>query len=1235
MGDETPPPLPPKMRSRYSEEDQAKALEEEKLAFERIHKEKLERSHSQNYKYSLYCQCLLISFFFTAQRSHTPTDNRSHLYDGNYISKTIVRPIAKPRSISLIKDNEIKNGQTISDRNSNFQKEENKNDDLMSFVSPEKPNNELNDKIKKLQDLNKNSKLFRPVTVTSNQFNSFQKPSLSSSHSMPLGMNAMFNSPTIAPNMSLWNPGNLTNGSFSSYSQNASYLSNLKLQYPQKSSYSFTSNIPLGPEQSITPPPLPNRSPVVDVNRLSYGMIPGPISISSTLPTISCSVSSSNMQSSNTSSQTFTVKTTKAITNTCSSLSPATSTITFPAKTEKPLIPKLTKEPSRDLIDFGSKDSPRHSNKEILFSSVLEAFDPLKAKLEPEHAVPLPFDSNSDVPISEEARELLKLKSSRKIKDDEQSYYEQVDPFQYMHPSAASTRSDPVLDIYDGLISPGAVGGETFDVPPPLPPKTSQKEESSQKVSIKEKKSSNEKESLPIDNEKVTKGLIRIKKTESLNADKQAQAFWNRIKKLRSEYAYHDHIGNPGLLHSPCLETTYLSNLSVKLAVYYISLDPVLFTCNLSTSVEHVVMQSMVALELSGDCCDYLLKVRGIDEYLCGDTQLGEYDYVHLCIKYDSDILFTLLNFDEAKKSYMRTVNILQAEDDVSVERAEAKDLLTVGSMDAVYYDSLAIAVETFESELSKLQLSGFKLLEGTPNHELGSPMRSKHLRQVVKQICALLGELETVGISKAVECLIGTCRIIQKSQGVLDGEDDIPGQTGFLSTGSHDSAQPAEELKMKLIEALNYLGLELNNFLHMYMGAFRVDFIIDKNGDGNDEVLDLSTVRDRIEVQVSGLHRLDNEWHFDEFFIECQIFHGSSCVGKPHYTTLKGMDSDSKFYPKVTFDEKVDIEARFNTLPRESRMVFTVFGVKKLVSENKDSNNESRYIREELSWAAIQMFSFDGCLATGGFLLPLWPMASDKRLGPAPCSSDHPFAHSSVNLREFGAKVYFPTIEPSPPNKLKFEDLDLNTQQQLQDIIERDIFTFNKSSIEEREILWEKRHYLHDKPDAFAKVLLAAHAWDIACLPDLHSLTLNWTSIPPADALHLLLPSFPDTVVRNKAVEWIRGLGSDELTAYLPQLVQAVKHEAFDVSKLTELLLERALTSPRLAHHLYWLLNQCLPLQTSMGGEREVLADARYTRRLNMVTRALMKICGKNLENRLLRQEAVLRVSFHFTLIN
>lgn len=77
--------------------------------------------------------------------------------------------------------------------------------------------------------------------------------------------------------------------------------------------------------------------------------------------------------------------------------------------------------------------------------------------------------------------------------------------------------------------------------------------------------------------------------------------------------------------------------------------------------------------------------------------------------------------------------------------------------------------------------------------------------------------------------------------------------------------------------------------------------------------------------------------------------------------------------------------------------------------------------------------------------------------------------------------------------------------------------------------------------------------------------------------------------MVRSRAVDWLRGrgsdevrggLGSDELLAFLPQLVQAVKHETWDTSPVVKLLLERAITSPRLAHHLYWLLNQCLPQQ-------------------------------------------------------
>lgn len=63
-------------------------------------------------------------------------------------------------------------------------------------------------------------------------------------------------------------------------------------------------------------------------------------------------------------------------------------------------------------------------------------------------------------------------------------------------------------------------------------------------------------------------------------------------------------------------------------------------------------------------------------------------------------------------------------------------------------------------------------------------------------------------------------------------------------------------------------------------------------------------------------------------------------------------------------------------------------------------------------------------------------------------------------------------------------------------------------------------------------------------------------------------------------AVSWIQEMGRDEIVDYLPQLVQALKHETYDSSPLAAFLLRRALCSPRVAHHLYWLLTQSLPGQ-------------------------------------------------------
>ena len=97
--------------------------------------------------------------------------------------------------------------------------------------------------------------------------------------------------------------------------------------------------------------------------------------------------------------------------------------------------------------------------------------------------------------------------------------------------------------------------------------------------------------------------------------------------------------------------------------------------------------------------------------------------------------------------------------------------------------------------------------------------------------------------------------------------------------------------------------------------------------------------------------------------------------------------------------------------------------------------------------------------------------------------------------------------------------------------------------------------------------MLLAARSWDPKSLPSLYGLIESWPQPDIIDILQLFLPIFPDTVVRAAAVAWLSSLPSDQLLDFLPQLVEAVKHETWSASPLSRLLIERSLTCPRICH--------------------------------------------------------------------
>ena len=67
--------------------------------------------------------------------------------------------------------------------------------------------------------------------------------------------------------------------------------------------------------------------------------------------------------------------------------------------------------------------------------------------------------------------------------------------------------------------------------------------------------------------------------------------------------------------------------------------------------------QSIVELDINGSGRDYILRVKGLNEYLDSEVPLADYCYVQQCIKLDQDIQLVLVKRASiAKNSWARTV---------------------------------------------------------------------------------------------------------------------------------------------------------------------------------------------------------------------------------------------------------------------------------------------------------------------------------------------------------------------------------------------------------------------------------------------------------------------------------------------------------------------------------------------------------------------------------------------------
>ncbi|CAA6665549.1 unnamed protein product [Spirodela intermedia] len=143
----------------------------------------------------------------------------------------------------------------------------------------------------------------------------------------------------------------------------------------------------------------------------------------------------------------------------------------------------------------------------------------------------------------------------------------------------------------------------------------------------------------------------------------------------------------------------------------------------------------------------------------------------------------------------------------------------------------------------------------------------------------------------------------------------------------------------------------------------------------------------------------------------------------------------------------------------------------------------------------------------------------------------------------------------------------------------------------EERQLLWKFRFSLISDKKALTKFLRSVEWSDAQEAKQAVELMGRWEMIDVTDALELLSPVFESEEVRAYAVSVLERADDEELRCYLLQLVQALRFERSDKSRLSLFLVQRSVHNIEIASFFRWYLTwsfKILPMQNLAGSDED-----------------------------------------------
>eukprot|EP01132_Coremiostelium_polycephalum_P010003 gene10003-12268_t len=232
------------------------------------------------------------------------------------------------------------------------------------------------------------------------------------------------------------------------------------------------------------------------------------------------------------------------------------------------------------------------------------------------------------------------------------------------------------------------------------------------------------------------------------------------------------------------------------------------------------------------------------------------------------------------------------------------------------------------------------------------------------------------------------------------------------------------------------------------------------------------------------------------------------------------------------------------------------------------------------IGWVNFRLWDYKNKINSGYTCLKVWMSSKPNPLGPTHENreSGSPITFSfEVDL--VSPSIYF-SLPPAnslidqqqqqQPEELKQMDLSFEELQRLTVIFEKNpLVELNE---EERELCWKYRHYCKHIPHSTAKVISSVPWNNPECTQELYQMLQTWTPLEVIDSLELLSSKFLDKEVRKFAVKTLRRMTDSEIIMYLPQIIQAIKHEPNHYSTLAKFLIRRTLLNrQQMGHVLFW----------------------------------------------------------------